>query len=57
MVIHVVQPDETIYSIAEYYKIPVIRLLLENRIINPEKLAIIHHDPCFSLVRASRLSK
>ena len=40
MVIHVVQPDETIYSISEYYKIPVNRLVLENGITNPGDLAI-----------------
>ncbi|HBG12332.1 MAG TPA: peptidoglycan-binding protein [Clostridium sp.] len=40
MVIHVVQPGETIYSISEYYKIPVDRLILENGITNPENLAI-----------------
>ena len=40
MVIHVVQPGETIYSISEYYKIPVDRLILENGITNPDNLAI-----------------
>ncbi|WP_395547713.1 MULTISPECIES: LysM peptidoglycan-binding domain-containing protein [unclassified Lacrimispora] len=40
MVIHVVQPGETIYSISEYYEIPVDRLILENGITNPENLAI-----------------
>lgn len=40
MVIHVVQPDETIYSISEHYKIPVNRLVLENGITNPGNLAI-----------------
>ncbi len=40
MVIHVVQPGETIFSIAEYYKIPVDRLILENGIINPDNLAV-----------------
>ncbi len=40
MVIHVVQPGETINSISEYYKIPVDRLILENGIINPGNLAI-----------------
>ena len=40
MVIHVVQPGETIFSIAEYYKIPVNRLILENGIINPDNLAV-----------------
>jgi len=40
MIIHVVQPSETINSISEYYKIPVDRLILENGITNPENLAI-----------------
>ena len=40
MVIHVVQPGETIYTISEYYEIPVDRLILENGITNPEDLAI-----------------
>uniref|UniRef100_UPI0006D268FB LysM peptidoglycan-binding domain-containing protein n=1 Tax=Clostridium sp. NkU-1 TaxID=1095009 RepID=UPI0006D268FB len=40
MIIHVVQPGETIYSISEYYKIPVARLILENGITNPDNLAI-----------------
>jgi spore germination protein len=40
MIIHVVQPGETIYSISEYYKIPVDRLILENGITNPNNLAI-----------------
>ncbi len=40
MVIHVVQPDETIYSISDYYQIPVDRLILENGITNPGNLAV-----------------
>ena len=40
MTIHVVQPGETIFSISEYYKIPVDRLVLENGITNPNNLAI-----------------
>ncbi|MDR1549827.1 MAG: LysM peptidoglycan-binding domain-containing protein [Hungatella sp.] len=40
MIIHVVQPNETIYSISEYYEIPVSRLILENGITNPDNLAI-----------------
>ena len=40
MIIHVVQPGETIHSISEYYKIPVDRLILENGITNPVNLAI-----------------
>ncbi|WP_312426390.1 LysM peptidoglycan-binding domain-containing protein [Lacrimispora sp.] len=40
MILHVVQPGETINSISEYYKIPVDRLILENGITNPENLAI-----------------
>nr|WP_288830332.1 LysM peptidoglycan-binding domain-containing protein [uncultured Clostridium sp.] len=40
MLIHVVQPGETIKSISGYYKIPVDRLILENGITNPDNLAI-----------------
>ena len=40
MVIHIVQPGETINSISEYYKIPVDRLILENGITNPGNLAV-----------------
>jgi len=40
MILHVVQPGETINSISEYYEIPVDRLILENGITNPENLAI-----------------
>jgi spore germination protein len=40
MIIHVVQPDETLKSISDYYKIPVDRLILENGITNPANLAI-----------------
>lgn len=40
MIIHVVQPSETINSISEYYKIPVERLILENGITNSDNLAI-----------------
>ncbi|MFV0241369.1 MAG: LysM peptidoglycan-binding domain-containing protein [Lacrimispora sphenoides] len=40
MIIHVVQPGETLNSISEYYKIPVNRLILENGITNPYNLAI-----------------
>lgn len=40
MIIHVVQPGETITSIAELYNIPVHRLVQENEILNPSNLAI-----------------
>ncbi len=40
MVIHVVQPGETIDSISKYYNIPANRLILENGITNPDNLAI-----------------
>ena len=40
MVIHVVQPGETIDSISEYYNIPVNTLILENGITNSGNLAI-----------------
>ncbi len=40
MIIHVVQPGETIDSISKIYNIPVDRLILENGIVNPGNLAI-----------------
>lgn len=40
MIIHVVQPGETISSIAELYKVPVDRLILENGILNAENLVV-----------------
>lgn len=40
MIIHVVQPGETIDSISEYYNVPIDRLILENGITNPDNLAI-----------------
>ncbi len=40
MIIHVVQPGETIDSISEHYNIPAYRLVLENGITNPDNLAI-----------------
>ncbi len=40
MIIHVVQPGDTIDSISDYYNIPVSRLILENGIPNPDNLAI-----------------
>ena len=40
MIIHVVQPGETVDSISEHYNIPAYRLVLENGIINPDNLAI-----------------
>lgn len=40
MIIHVVQPGETIDSISEYYNVPVDRLIVENGITNPDNLAI-----------------
>lgn len=39
MIIHVVEPGETIESISEYYNVPVDRLILENGITNPDNLA------------------
>lgn len=40
MIIHVVRPQETIYAIASYYKVPVSRLILDNGLINPDNLVI-----------------
>lgn len=38
MIIHIVQPGETIYTIAAYYNVEVTRLVEENGLINPEQL-------------------
>lgn len=40
MIIHVVQPGDTIHSISDYYNISATRLILENGITNPDNLAI-----------------
>jgi spore germination protein len=40
MIIHVVQPGETIYTIAAYYDISETRLVEENGLTNPENLVI-----------------
>ncbi len=40
MIIHVVQPGDTVYSISEHYNIPVDRLILENGLTNPGNLAV-----------------
>lgn len=40
MIIHVVQPGETIYTIAADYNVEVTRLVEENGLINPENLAV-----------------
>lgn len=40
MIIHVVQPGETIYTIAAYYNVEVTRLVEENGLINPEQLVV-----------------
>ncbi|MBU5330732.1 MAG: LysM peptidoglycan-binding domain-containing protein [Anaerocolumna aminovalerica] len=40
MIIHVVQPGETIYDIAADYNVSVTRLIEENGIINPENLVV-----------------
>jgi spore germination protein len=40
MIIHVVQPGETINSISEMYHIPAERLILENGIVNPDRLVV-----------------
>ncbi|MDF2906249.1 MAG: Peptidoglycan-binding lysin domain protein [Herbinix sp.] len=40
MTIHVVQPGETIFSIAEFYQVPVDRLILENGILNSDNLVV-----------------
>ncbi|HHV08772.1 MAG TPA: LysM peptidoglycan-binding domain-containing protein [Clostridiales bacterium] len=40
MVIHVVQPGETIKSIAELYQLPEDRIILENAILNPDNLVV-----------------
>jgi spore germination protein len=40
MIIHVVQPGETIYDIAAVYNVSVNRLIEENGVINPENLVV-----------------
>lgn len=40
MTIHIVQSGETIHSIAEFYAVPVHRLILENGLTNPYNLAV-----------------
>lgn len=40
MIIHVVQPGETIYAIAAKYNISVTRLIEENGLINPDDLVV-----------------
>lgn len=40
MTIHVVQQGETIYSIADLYKVAAERLIIDNGIINPNNLAV-----------------
>ena len=40
MVIHVVQPGETITSIARRYQVSVDRLIVENEIVNPNNLVV-----------------
>ncbi|ROR25244.1 spore germination protein [Mobilisporobacter senegalensis] len=40
MTIHVVQPGETIYTIAEQYNVSVTRLVEDNGLINPDNLVI-----------------
>ena len=40
MIIHVVEPGETIYSIAEDYNVDTFRLIQENGLINPENLVV-----------------
>ncbi|SHO43949.1 LysM peptidoglycan-binding domain-containing protein [Anaerocolumna xylanovorans] len=40
MIIHVVQPGETITSIADLYNLPVNRLIVENGILNPTNLVV-----------------
>lgn len=40
MIIHVVKSGDTIQSIAEYYKVPVERLIQDNGLDNPDNLAI-----------------
>ncbi len=40
MIIHVVQPGETIESVSDSFNIPIERLIQENGIVNPDNLAI-----------------
>jgi spore germination protein len=40
MIIHTVQPDETVYSIAELYGISADNLIRDNQIINPDRMIV-----------------
>jgi len=40
MIIHVVQPGETIYTIANNYNVSITRLIVENGLTNPEHLVV-----------------
>lgn len=40
MIIHVVQPGETIYSLSEIYEISTIRLIQDNGLTNPNELVV-----------------
>jgi spore germination protein len=40
MIIHIVQPGETMKSISDTYKIPASRLIIENGITNPDNLVV-----------------
>ncbi len=40
MIIHIVQPGETIYTIANNYNVSITRLIVENGLTNPEHLVV-----------------
>lgn len=40
MIIHVVEPNESIYSIAKRYGIPALRILRDNGLMNPNRLVV-----------------
>ncbi len=40
MVIHVVQPGDTLYTLAQQYRVPMARLLADNRLPDPSRLVV-----------------
>ena len=40
MDIHVVQPGDTLYALAQQYRVPMARLLLDNRLPDPSRLVV-----------------
>lgn len=40
MTIHTVKPGESVYSIAQHYKVPIERIISDNELIDPGRLAV-----------------